>query len=225
MLGTVARIFLWWPCAKIGEYSVRSGYYQIKRNDQKHIRAPSTSYGMGGNIWKQLWKVKVPQKIKHFLWKICHNFVHVLANLWKKKLVNSALCPICLKEPETIEHTLLLCEWTRGVWFGLQIQCIPDRSKLSTLHEWIELKFEEFSRIKDFVVSSLCCALWSIWKERNSVVFEQIDPNPMATVLRAKIIHSDYFSYWSDIPRGSSPQNPLVKLIKLGVPLQRGFLK
>lgn len=219
---------LWWPCAKTGEYSVRSGYYQIKKNEQRQVSGPSTSYDTGGNMWKRLWKIKVPQKIKHFLWKICHNSIPVLANLWKKKLVNSALCPLCLKEPKTIEHTLLLCEWTRGVWFGLQIQCIPDRSRLSTLHEWMAMKFEEFSRTQDFqefAISSLCCVLWSIWKERNSAIFEKKEPNPMTTVLRANLIHSDYFSFWSEDSRGSSSQNPPCVFGKDWRPPPKGVLK
>lgn len=134
----------------------------------------------------------------------------VLANLWKKKLVKSALCLICFQEAETVEHTFLLCGWTRSVWFGLQIQCSPDRNNISTLHEWMSMKFEEFSRqqdFKDFVISSLCCALWAIWKERNLVVFEKTQPNPTATVAMANILHIDYFSFWKSTNQGSDPCN------------------
>lgn len=47
---------------------MKSGYHRMKKKEQQQFTGPSTSYGTGGNIWKNIWNVKVPQKIKHFLW-------------------------------------------------------------------------------------------------------------------------------------------------------------
>lgn len=152
----------------------------------------------------------------------------MLGNLWKKKLVTSAMCPICFQEPESIEHTFLLCEWTRSVWFGLQIQCLPNRSAISTLHDWLEGKFEEFSKekqFKDFAISSLCYALWSIWKERNLAVFEGTKPNPLATVIRANFMHSEYFSFWRDNSGRNENQNLSALTSKVWRPPPKGMLK
>lgn len=67
---------------------------------------------MNDVLWKKIWRIKVPQKIKVFMWKLCHNALPDLGNLRKKKLVDC--CPICGLEVESIEHTFLLCGWTRG---------------------------------------------------------------------------------------------------------------
>ncbi|RYR33899.1 hypothetical protein Ahy_A10g048567 [Arachis hypogaea] len=48
------------------------------------------------------------------------------------KITSTHIRPICLQEPETTEHALLLCPWTRAAWFGAQIQCCPTALTKST---------------------------------------------------------------------------------------------
>lgn len=205
------RDTLWWPGAKTGEYSVKSGCFQDKKNDQRINRVPSSSYGVEANVWKRIWRQHVPQKVKVFLWKLCQNAIPVLGNLWKRKIVRFANCPICSLEPESIEHTFLVCEWTRNVWFGLQIQCLSERDIITTLHDWLEQKFSGFTGQGEYEVFAsiyLCCALWSIWKEQNTVVFDKKNPNPVAAISRASILQNDYFSFWKKTPSGTKFPKP-----------------
>ena len=37
-------------------------------------------------FWKSIWKMKVPGKIKHFLWKACTNSLPAKANLIKREI-------------------------------------------------------------------------------------------------------------------------------------------
>lgn len=46
------------------------------------------------------------------------------------------MCPICEREEETIEHTLLLCEWVRSVWFGIIFGCRYDVKNVSSFDRW-----------------------------------------------------------------------------------------
>ncbi|MED6188526.1 hypothetical protein PIB30_086859 [Stylosanthes scabra] len=52
-----------------------------------------------------------------FLWRAVHNSVPILGNLYKKKLTNNALCPICMQDVETIKHALPMCKWTQAACF------------------------------------------------------------------------------------------------------------
>lgn len=79
---------------------------------------PSTSAHPDIQIWKMIWGANIPQKIKHFLRRVCHNVLPLKENLFKSKLVNSPPCPIGNAHCETVEHALLLCPWTKAVWFG-----------------------------------------------------------------------------------------------------------
>lgn len=151
-----------------------------------------------------------------------------MQNLWRKKLVNSPMCPICANEPASLEHTFLFCEWTRGVWFGSQIQCVPDRGNVTTLHDWINCRLNGWSNQGEFSIFasiSLCCSLWSIWKERNLAVFEKKRPDPVATIKRANLLIDDYFSFWKGQSRVPPSQGLQPMASKVWRPPPKGMLK
>ena len=66
-----------WPFTKDGCYSVKSGYHYAKQINKKILDNPSISPGINPTIWRILWNLPCPQKIKHFLWRIFHNAVPV----------------------------------------------------------------------------------------------------------------------------------------------------
>lgn len=68
-----------WVYTKNGQYSVRSAYY----NELHAVKAgnPSTSFGHTPQVSQQLWKAKVPPKVKLFGWKMLHNGIPVYQNL------------------------------------------------------------------------------------------------------------------------------------------------
>ncbi|KAK4588082.1 hypothetical protein RGQ29_019178 [Quercus rubra] len=67
-----------WLHNRKGVYSVRSRYYLERRVMQKEDWAES-SRGPGGlQIWKKLWKLRVPNKIKVFGWRACHKILPTL---------------------------------------------------------------------------------------------------------------------------------------------------
>lgn len=66
---------LFWIPNKSGEYTVRSGYH-VARQLAKELDWAECSKGVvGGNVWKTLWKLKVPNKIKVFGWRACRNIL------------------------------------------------------------------------------------------------------------------------------------------------------
>lgn len=112
---------IWWPFSKSGDFTVKSAYYLSKKLNQRVSTAASSSTPIDGSLWKNIWVVSIPQKIKYFLWKVCLNILRVGENLSKKRIKISTICPLCEVEVETAEHVLMFCEWTRVVWFGVQI--------------------------------------------------------------------------------------------------------
>ena len=59
-----------WHNTKNGEFSVRSAYY-LELHESKIGRA-STSIDPRKKVWKTLWSANVPEKIKHFGWRVLH---------------------------------------------------------------------------------------------------------------------------------------------------------
>lgn len=189
---------LWWPLTKSGDFSVKTGYYEAKKAMQQPERDPTASEGINKEVWSGIWNAKIPQKIKHFLWKACHNILPVKENLCKKRISQCSLCPICHKEAETIEHMFFLCEWVRPIWFGLQIQLIPRREDMTSFHSWLSKRFLDFNQNsagKDLAIISTCCTLWIIWKHRNLACFEDKSVNPIEALFQANCISSEYLGF------------------------------
>ena len=109
---------LFWTFTKSGEYTVRSGYH-VARQVQKEATWAECSNGVvGGAVWKVLWKLKVPNKIKVFCWRACRNILPTRVNLVHKKVIQDNRCELCKMEAETGLHVLWNCGVAQDVWAG-----------------------------------------------------------------------------------------------------------
>ena len=64
-----------WNHEKSGVFSVRSAYRMLadtkrRREDWLESRAGNSNYEAEARSWKSLWSVKVPGKIRNFLWRL-----------------------------------------------------------------------------------------------------------------------------------------------------------
>ena len=102
-----------WPLTRDEEYTVKNGYHSLK-NEEIDIRKnkPLGSHKVEEIVWKEVWKLLVPSKVRNFMWRASGNWLAANYNLWRRKIRYFAMCSICENEVETIKHILLLCEWT-----------------------------------------------------------------------------------------------------------------
>ena len=103
-----------WPKSKEGVYTVKSGYQLLCEMEDREMASAST---IGGNkkFWADLWKLRVPNKVKTFAWRVCTNSLLTMENLLKRKVVQLALCSNSKREPENVVHALWGCEKVRQV--------------------------------------------------------------------------------------------------------------
>jgi hypothetical protein len=75
--------FIAWSFNKNGRYSVQSGYYLQWRHSfggrGGELALPGSS--AINPIWKILWRLKLPSKIKIFLWRFLHGIIPVKSTL------------------------------------------------------------------------------------------------------------------------------------------------
>lgn len=108
-----------WSCNKSGKYTVKSGYHQENNQvEASSSHQASVSYSPPKSMWNKLWFVPTMPKVSILMWKVVRNWIACKANLFKRKCASSSVCPFCNEAPESIEHTLFHCPWTRAVWFG-----------------------------------------------------------------------------------------------------------
>jgi len=63
-----------------------------------------------------IWSLRVPNPVKVFMWKACHNILPTKENLFKRRVVDNKLCPCCEREEETTLHALWGCPSAQDVW-------------------------------------------------------------------------------------------------------------
>ncbi|RYR56253.1 hypothetical protein Ahy_A05g022008 [Arachis hypogaea] len=167
-----------------------------RKEQSDNHRNPSTSEDKR-EIWREVWSMEVPQKIRMFLWKACQNILPVGSNLYKRKIASDPKCQICLKSPETVEHALLLCDWARAAWFGAEGQWTPTAKTVTSIGNWIVECIKKLraggGENQERRISKLGFLMWEIWKTRNNKLFQQQEINPRGTIYRAKILEAIYW--------------------------------
>ena len=107
-----------WLHQKKGMFTVKSTY-KLAREVLRGGRVAESSKGCTGKgIWSTLWKFRIPNKIKVFGWRACNDILLTKLYLLKRRIIDNVMCPICLRFPESVVHTLWECDAARDVWAG-----------------------------------------------------------------------------------------------------------
>lgn len=128
------------------------------------------------------WKMKIPQKLKVFIWLIFHNKLPTNFLRAKRGMIISDLCPRCNNSPETINHLFRDCPKAIQLWDKFQTGRAMRTGFESSTFDWVSHNLKR-SRIlhlnKDIPWNTLFCTiLWQIWKDRNKKSFDDIDMVP-----------------------------------------------
>jgi hypothetical protein len=121
------------------------------------------------NINKQLWRVKIPLKIKIFMWYMKKAVVLMKDNLARRNWGDSKQCSFCLQN-ETIQHLFFYCYYARFIWrlthitFGIT----PPRN---IQHMFRPLTNQVGGKLKWHLLAGASAFYWVIWLSRNDVVF------------------------------------------------------
>lgn len=106
-----------WPKEKIGIYTVKLGYKLLCEWQNEELNQPQIS-DTERSFWSSIWKIKVPGKIKHFIWKVCSNSLPTKENLMKRKILQDSMCQRCSNGSEDVVHSLWSCDGLKEVWNG-----------------------------------------------------------------------------------------------------------
>ncbi|KAA3481600.1 Zinc finger, CCHC-type [Gossypium australe] len=159
--------FLAWGGEASGEFSVRSAY-KLLQNSEENPRAYAlqTSYR---KLYKKLWLLNLPTKIKITVWKITWHFLATRVNLQHRRLIVDPSCPRCGERAETRDHLFRECPVTMEIWSILLFQNIMGNDDRN-FEQWLIWVCEQLN-MHNFRI--FCCALWAIWGDRNSRVHNQ----------------------------------------------------
>lgn len=104
-----------WIAEKSGEYSVKPRYHVARRLSKEQDWVECSKGAVEGGVWKTLWKLKVPNKIKVFGWRARCNILPTRVNLSKKRIMEDNRCEVCKTEPKTGVHALWNCGMAQDI--------------------------------------------------------------------------------------------------------------
>ena len=178
-----------WVGNNRGVFTVKSVYY-VALNLMESPKVGECSYNdLRELLWRKLWHLRIPTKIKIFAWRACVDALPTMVNLQKRGIGVSDLCPCCGLEFETLFHSIIKCEVARRVW---------DNWDGSSVENWQGLM--DISDVAlDILKNGTNCGLevffgaaWSVWYNRNQVAYESKCQLPSQIWRFAKSFLQDY---------------------------------
>ncbi|KAG6642613.1 uncharacterized protein LOC122276927 [Carya illinoinensis] len=120
------------------------------------------------------------------IWRVCHESLATKLNLFKKRIVDSLLCPVCQQEPESVMHALWSCNSVQDVW-GVSLRKLQKGVVME--NNFKELWTLLIADLESEELVEFAATVYQIWKRRNSLVFENRfwDPGKVVEAARSTV--------------------------------------
>ncbi|CAN1183572.1 hypothetical protein LINPERHAP2_LOCUS36593 [Linum perenne] len=159
--------WIWYHNPK-GKYTVRSGYRVL--SEQQRRNQTTTETGQR-KLWRWIWSLKLPPKLKFFIWRIARNVLTTKTNLRKRCCANDAECCYCGSEEESAEHIFFHCPAKEEFRAKFNHLGRPEEREGATRQWLINL----IDKVNEDSMIDLAHGLWTLWKTRNAKVFDNTD--------------------------------------------------
>ncbi|KAL4319432.1 hypothetical protein GQ457_18G015740 [Hibiscus cannabinus] len=186
-----------WRWESNGQFSARSAYGYL-------ISDATNGIDM---IWKKIWKLKVPHRVRLFAWLVWHERLLTNVERVRHHMTTSAHCEICGCRREDMDHVLRLCTAAREVWGKIVPIAERDRFFRVAHREWLRTNlFDVSSTVGDedwHVRFIITC--WLLWKRRCCFVFESVRGGGEDIIARGNVLVEEArTSFYVNIDTGGS---------------------
>ena len=168
-----SRDKLVWKENKAKVFSIKTAYQVALRLHHPHAGEHSLAT-MDQKIWKRIWSINVPPKVRTFVWWACSHILLTKANLFHKKVPVDPLCSACGQADETMAHILWECPLARNVWVLVWGRIQKTNSSTTSFFLLTRQMMERLSK-KEFETWTM--VVWSLWNARNRMHFRQSQPH------------------------------------------------
>lgn len=74
------------------------------------------------DLWKKIWRLKCPPRIKQFIWQVAYNSLAFKLNIKRRHIDLDTRCPVCWRLDEDGGHCFLKCKIVRQCWREVQLE-------------------------------------------------------------------------------------------------------
>lgn len=167
--------------------------------------------------WRLIWGMKVPQKIRLFLWRCAHGILPTAGFLKDRGFQLNTECTRCKASLEDLTHLFWECPVAQRSWLFFTDWMEIQISVQQTFN--LDLMLQQF-KLKSRHAGGLVCLaslLWSLWLARNECVFKNVSINQLNLhfIIKhraytwskvAQLIHSNQENIW-DCKRSSNTRH------------------
>ena len=128
------------------------------------------------HFWKDIWQLKVPNKVKVFLCRACSRALPTKSNLQKRRVVDNSTCDQCGCMAEDEFHALWDYEKVREAWAPAFGEVRRKGQSLQVMSDLVS-----FTKAKGFSLELFAMTAWLIWMRRNKLRANN-NPQPCSRV-------------------------------------------
>ena len=148
-------------------YSVKYAYRVLTT----HLSTTLPNHNLA--LWKKIWSIKLPPKVKNFLWRVCSHCLPTKDRLIQRKLNVDPTCPVCATEMETSLHVFTQCRFAKNYWLAAQLS--QPSENLQSITDWV-FHILEFKNVDSRQLG--CMILCAIWHHRHEVLWNNHTKSP-----------------------------------------------
>lgn len=160
-----------WHYEKTGIFSVRSAYRLATSIHLFPDRVGSSSTPDGARkVWKKLWKLNVPPKVRVSAWKVASRGLPARALKKYRHLETDGTCELCgICDDEDAFHAVAQCPHAVALRQAVAEDCtLPDEDKLRySGREWLLMLVDNED---PQVMANLVMVFWRAWDVRNGAL-------------------------------------------------------
>ncbi|KAF4375054.1 hypothetical protein F8388_017200 [Cannabis sativa] len=169
-----------WKPSPNGKFSLKAAYWSLN----------SSRFEQKDDLSSKIWKLRVHERVKLFLWKLCHDVLPFGSKLQSIFGNPPGVCMFCgHDEGDTVKHFISYCPVTRSLWFASRwcirleaLQSSNGREVVSWLFNPPFLNAMPQAEARDFSVYG-ALLYYKLWNLRNDM-FHRGVPLQLDKVIR-----------------------------------------
>ncbi|XP_024190354.1 uncharacterized protein LOC112194337 [Rosa chinensis] len=142
--------------------------------------ASTSMVEVGGPLrkyWNKIWAAKVPANVRMLVWRLVHGIVPTRSALILRHVhIMDVACVFCKSTNETSLHVFKECAFLQSFWRLCPLGLNSREHAACGMKEWI---FDMIDIPSNDQLDLFFMALWSVWIERNKIVWNDGSCQPM----------------------------------------------
>ena len=132
--------------------------------------------------WLGLWQQNIPPKVKNFAWRVSREVLPNRDTLRSRGVMVPSACVFCDSAVENSWHLFLGCGFSTNCWQAASFASIIDNlvSSIDGFTQWLFLVIDS---VKELVLSKIMIILWSMGRERNGRLWNNVQRPPSLVTL------------------------------------------